>query len=53
MKRGWQTKILGEVCEIKPPKAEARRKLSATDLVSFLPMEDLGIDKKTVEPRQT
>jgi type I restriction enzyme, S subunit len=53
MMKEWQTKTLAEVCEIKPPKAEARRRLSDTDLVSFLPMENLGIDKKTVEPIQT
>jgi type I restriction enzyme S subunit len=50
MKAGWQTKMLGEVCQIKPPKAEARRLLSDMDLVSFVPMEDLGIDQKFLIP---
>ncbi len=42
-KTNWQTKKLGEVCEIKPPKKEARDRLNDDDLVSFVPMEDLGI----------
>ncbi|MHB0981960.1 MAG: restriction endonuclease subunit S, partial [Thiobacillus sp.] len=46
MKAGWQTKTLAEVCQIKPPKSEARRIVTESDLVSFAPMEDLGIDQK-------
>lgn len=46
MKTNWQIKKLGEVCEIKPPKKEARDRLNDDDLVSFVPMEDLGIFKK-------
>ncbi len=46
MKTIWQTKRLGDVCEIKPPKSEARKTLGASDLVSFVPMEDLGIFTK-------
>jgi type I restriction enzyme S subunit len=53
MKSGWQTKTLAEVCEIKPPKREARERLSAGGLVSFLPMEDLGIDEKFLRATQT
>jgi len=53
MRSGWQTRTLSEVCQIKPPKAEARRRLSETDLVSFVPMQDLGIDQKTFVPTQT
>ena len=53
MKAGWQIKTLAEVCQIKPPKAEARRNLAETDLVSFVPMENLGIDQKTFLPTQT
>lgn len=49
----WDMKKLGDVCEIKPPKAEARRKLADHDLVSFVPMEDLGIEQKFVAPTQT
>ena len=43
-------KTLAEACEIRPSKAEASRKLAPTDLVSFLPMEDLGIDQKLLVP---
>jgi len=46
MKQGWEVKKLGEVCVIRPPKDEARKKLKENDLVSFLPMEDLGINQK-------
>lgn len=46
----WKEKSLGEVCEIKPPKNEARNKLQKTDFVSFVPMEDLGIDQKLFIP---
>jgi type I restriction enzyme S subunit len=53
MKAGWQTKKLAEVCLIKPPKSEAREKVSASSLVSFLPMEDLGIDVKLVQATVT
>ena len=53
MKKGWQTKKLGEVCQIRPPKSEARDRVSANGLVSFLPMEDLGINEKFVQASQT
>ena len=53
MTAGWQTKRLADVCEIKPPKIEARRRLSDKDSVSFVPMEDLGIDQKFFVPTQT
>lgn len=52
MSSRWPTKTLAEVCQIKPPKAEARQRLAPTDLVSFVPMEDLGIDQKTLIPTQ-
>ena len=52
-KEGWQTKTLGQVCQIKPPKSEARDRLATDALVSFLPMEDMGIDKKFVRATQT
>jgi type I restriction enzyme S subunit len=48
MRDGWIFKTLAEVCQIKPPKSQAREKLSDSSLVSFLPMEDLGIDEKLV-----
>ena len=53
MKKGWSSKTLGEVCQIKPPKSEARDRVSSDGLVSFLPMEDLGIDEKFLRATQT
>ncbi|HQA34958.1 MAG TPA: restriction endonuclease subunit S [Casimicrobium huifangae] len=53
MSSAWPTKTLSEVCEIKPPKSEARQRLASNDSVSFVPMEDLGIDQKQVVPTQT
>ena len=53
MKKGWQTRPLTEVCEIKPPKSEARERVAASTLVSFAPMEDLGIDRKFLNASQT
>ncbi len=46
MKAGWQMKRLGEICLIQPPKSEARKNLKNSDLVSFVPMESMGIDQK-------
>jgi type I restriction enzyme S subunit len=43
---GWVDRKLEEVCQIKPPKKEARLRLDDTDLVSFVPMNDLGICQK-------
>jgi type I restriction enzyme S subunit len=53
MKNGWQSQTLDEVCQIKPPKREARDQLADDGLVSFLPMEDMGIDEKFVRATQT
>jgi type I restriction enzyme S subunit len=53
MKAGWEIKTLTEVCQIKPPKAEARRQVSETDFVSFAPMEDLGINQKFLVSTRT
>jgi type I restriction enzyme, S subunit len=53
VKAGWPTRTLIEVCEIRPPKIEARRKVSGEESVSFVPMEDLGIDCKYLMPKQT
>ena len=53
MKAGWQSKPLADVCQIKPPKTEARKRLSGKQLVSFVPMENLGIDQKVIVPVQT
>jgi type I restriction enzyme S subunit len=53
MKKGWTTKRIGEIAIIKPPKSEASERVAADALVSFLPMEDLGIAIKYPEPKQT
>lgn len=49
----WPIKPLAEACTIKPPKAQANRLLANDALVSFAPMEDLGIGTKYLQPRQT
>lgn len=46
MNGGWQAKRLADVCLIKPPKSEARAAIPSDAPVSFLPMEDLGVDQK-------
>jgi type I restriction enzyme S subunit len=50
---GWERKRIGEVAIIKPPKSEARERVPPDALVSFVPMEDLGISTKYPEPKQT
>ena len=47
---GWKDKKLGDVCEIKPPKREARNKLKETDFVSFVPMKYLEVGQKYLIP---
>lgn len=42
----WEKKKLIDIFQIKPQKKEAREKLKDNDLVSFVPMEDLGIKSK-------
>lgn len=46
MRAGWIQGTLGSSCLIKPSKSEARVKVSADALVTFAPMEDLGIEQK-------
>lgn len=53
MKKGWEIKKLGEVCEIKPPKKIAKEKLSENELVSFFPMTDLEAFNHYIKPIQT
>lgn len=50
MKAGWEAVRLSDVCAFKPPKAEARKRLAETDMVSFAPMEDLSVDQKYLKP---
>lgn len=45
----WEEKTLGEICNIRPNKQEARNKLKDNELVSFVPMEYLGINQKYFE----
>jgi len=45
----WVVKKLGDVCQIKPPKKEAKQKLSEADMVSFVPMANLGVGTKIIE----
>ncbi|MBU2724024.1 restriction endonuclease subunit S [Acidithiobacillus ferridurans] len=53
MREGWEVKPLKEMCLIKPPKSEARKGQNADFLVSFAPMETLGIDQKYLITNQT
>jgi type I restriction enzyme S subunit len=53
MKKKWPSKRISEIATIKPPKSEARERVPPNALVSFLPMEDLGISTKYPEPKQT
>jgi type I restriction enzyme S subunit len=52
MKAGWASEPLTNVCVIKPPKSEAKKSLASNDSVSFVPMEDLGIDQKKLSPKK-
>lgn len=54
MKQGWEIKKLGEVCKISPPKSEIKAmNLKDETLVSFLPMEDLGINQMYIRPHNS
>ncbi len=46
MREGWQQKKLVEVCQIRPPKKEAKDLLAQNDFVSFVPMKTLNINQK-------
>jgi type I restriction enzyme S subunit len=50
MKMGWVVKKLIEICDIKPPKKESKERLDVQDIVSFVPMGDLGILIKDLIP---
>jgi type I restriction enzyme S subunit len=43
---------LCEVCDFRPQKKEAKDLLKETDLVSFLPMEDLGVLNRNIIPKK-
>lgn len=54
MKQGWEIKKLGEACKISPPKSEIKAmNLKDETLVSFLPMEDLGINQMYICPHNS
>ncbi len=52
MRKGWEKRTLAEVCTIRPPKSEARDRVGADGLVTFAPMEDLGIGRKFLRSSQ-
>lgn len=43
---GGVEKSLKDICQIRPPKNEAKLRLDSSDMVSFAPMENLGINQK-------
>jgi restriction endonuclease S subunit len=45
----WEEKTLGEVVEINPKKSEIKD-IPADEIVSFLPMKDLGVLQKETTP---
>lgn len=44
----WISTTLSDACVIKPPKKEAKEMLAVSDMVSFVPMENLGVCKKEI-----
>lgn len=52
MRPDWDFRALSDVCQIKPPKKEARQKLSNEESVSFVPMDQLGIREKDLHLTQ-
>ncbi|MGR4001010.1 MAG: restriction endonuclease subunit S [Alphaproteobacteria bacterium] len=42
----WEVKVISEICQINPSKGEARKLLEGDDLVSFVPMHDMGSSEK-------
>jgi type I restriction enzyme S subunit len=52
VREAWKTRRLAEVCQINPQKSEVRAKMSADDLVSFVPMNDLNEGQKLFVARE-
>lgn len=52
MKEGWEVKRFSDAFLIKPPKAEAKQKISGQDFVSFVPMNNLGDNSKFFDVTQ-
>lgn len=44
----WPLVCLVDCCTIKPPKSEARKLLKGNEIVSFVPMRNLGINTKEI-----
>ncbi len=45
----WKTTQLKNICQIKPPKKEAKGLLLTSDVVSFVPMNNLHTCSKSIE----
>lgn len=50
---GWPLVRLADLCELRPQKAEVRRRLKPEDLVSFVPMNDLPDSAMWLEAKDT
>lgn len=50
--KGWQTKALGNVCVVNPPKKDTLADVQSDDFVSFIPMEDLSVKAGYVKSKQ-
>lgn len=50
---GWEDSTLANICKIKPPKSEAREKLTDEDNISFVPMNCLGINRIDLDVHQS
>ena len=50
--KGWQTKALGNVCVVNPPKKDMLADVQSDDFVSFIPMEDLSVKAGYVKSKQ-
>ena len=52
MKEDWENWPINQICQIRPPKDEVRSRLAANDEVSFVPMENLGIEQKRLDLKE-
>lgn len=52
-KEKWEVRKLGEVCIIDPQKREAKKVLKDDDLVTFLPMNELGLYDRSINAKYT
>lgn len=50
---GWPLVRIDQLCELRPQKSEVRGRLKPTDLVSFVPMNDLPVDKAWLHASET